>query len=84
MTSSRPQVSSNPSSRIGINPLVLVLYLYSDIKVDRFQGKVLVDNKVVGLDVPVSNTVFVKIREALDEAQADLRDPAVKLVSHLE
>jgi hypothetical protein len=67
-----------------INLLVLVLYLHSDIKVDRFQGKVLVDNKVVGLDVPVSNTVFVKIREALDEAQADLRDPAVKLVSHLE
>ena len=49
--------------------LVIVLHLNSKIKIDEVQTKVVVDKKVVGLEVPVSNTVLVKIREA----QVDLR-----------
>ena len=48
---------------------LLVLYLHGDIKVDNLQAKVSVDNKVVGLDIPVGNTEFVKKRDAPDEPQ---------------
>jgi len=58
--------------------LVLVLYLHSDIKVNDFQAKVAVNKKVVRLDIPVSDTEPVEIRETLDEAQADLNDLAFK------
>jgi len=63
-----------PSPPIAIDHLVLVLYLHSDIEVDNFLAKVPVDKKVFGLDVPVSDAELVKIRDALDEAPADLRD----------
>ncbi len=36
--------------------LILVLYPHRDIKVDHFRAKVLVNNKVMGLGVPVSDT----------------------------
>jgi hypothetical protein len=48
--------------------------LHSDIKVDRFQEKVPVDNEVVGLNVPVNDIELARIRDALDEASADLSD----------
>jgi hypothetical protein len=54
--------------------------LHSDIEVDNFLAKVPVDKKVFGLDVPVSDAELVKIRDALDEAPADLRDLPIKLV----
>jgi hypothetical protein len=60
--------------------LVLVLYLYSDIKVDYFDATVLVDKRVVWLDVHVSDTVLMKIRKALDEAPADLISLTIKFV----
>jgi len=59
---------------------LLVLYLYSDIKVDYFDATVLVDKKVVWLDVHESDTVLVKIREGLDEDPADLIGLAIKSV----
>jgi len=53
---------------LAIDLLVLVLYLHGDIEAYDFQAKVSADNKVVGLDIPVSNTVFVKKRDTPDEA----------------
>jgi hypothetical protein len=39
-----------------------------------------VDKKVIGLDVPVSSdTVLVKIREALDEAPSRLERPCFQV-----
>jgi hypothetical protein len=61
-----------------IDLLVLVLHSHRDIKIDDFQAKVPVDDKVVGLDIPVSDTAHVKIRDAFDEAQADLNNLAFK------
>jgi hypothetical protein len=52
-----------------VDLLVLVLYLHGDIKVDDFQAKVLVDEKVVGLDVPVSDTEFVRYARPLMRPQ---------------
>jgi hypothetical protein len=57
---------------LAIDHLVLAFYSHSEIEVDNFQGKVHVDNKVIGLDVTVSDTEPVKIRDALDEAPTDL------------
>jgi len=45
------------------------------IKVNDFQAKVAVNKKVVRLDIPVSDTEPVEIRETIDEARrADLND----------
>ncbi len=46
----------------------------SEIEIDDFQTEVLPDEKVVGFDIPMSNTVPVEICDALDEAPADLAD----------
>jgi hypothetical protein len=50
---------------LAIDHLVLVVYFHSNIEVHNFQAKVPVDNKVFGLDVPVGDTVLVKIRDTL-------------------
>lgn len=41
-----------------------------------FKQKVLVNKKVLGLNILVSDAELVKIREALDKTQADLNDLA--------
>ncbi len=62
-----------------VNLLIFVLYSQSDVEVNNFQTKILVDEKVLGFDVPVGDTVFVKVRKALDKARADLVDLVRKL-----
>ena len=52
--------------------------MHSDIEVDYFQGKIAVDNEVAGLNVPVTDKQLVEIRDALDEAPADLSDLPMK------
>jgi hypothetical protein len=87
----RPQAHRSASALIGpffsdqcsslttaIVLVVLVLYSHRDIKIDDFQAKV--DDKVVGLNVAVSNTALVKIRDTLNEAQADLNNLAFKFL----
>jgi len=55
-----------------IELLVLVLYSHCDVEVDNLQTEFFAENKVVRLDIPVGYMVLVKIRNALDKAQADL------------
>ena len=73
-----PDLGGYPSPRSALvtDLLVLVLHSHRDVKIDDFQTKVLfdIDNKVVRLDIPVSDTMPVKIREAFDEVPADLND----------
>jgi hypothetical protein len=64
---------------LTIDHLVLVAYFHSDIEVDDFQAKVPVDNEIFGPDVPVGDTVLVKICDTLDEAPADLSDLPIEL-----
>jgi hypothetical protein len=54
--------------------LVLIFNFDSDIKVNNLHAKVGVDKEVVRLDVPVRDTVFVKVCEAVDEAITELSD----------
>ena len=63
-----------------IDLLVLVLYSHCDIEVDNLQAEVFVEKKVVRLNIPVGYVVLVKIREALDEAQAELGNLAFSSV----
>ena len=62
---------------LAIDLLVLVLYSHCNVEVDNLQAEVFV-KKVVRLDIPVGYMVLVKIREALDEAPADLANLAFK------
>ena len=61
--------------------LVLVLDSNGDIKIDDFYAKVSVDEEVVELDVPMGDTELVKIRDALDEIIANLRDIVLNFVA---
>ena len=65
-----PHAHQSALIALVVDLFVLILY-HCGIKVDNFQAKVLVDEKVVGFDVPVGDTVFMKIRKSL-EAPADL------------
>ena len=60
--------------------LILVLHLYGNIKLRNFQTKVPIDKKVVRLDVPVSDTELVNMRETLDRALANLIDLSIKWI----
>jgi len=63
----------------------LVLYSHCNVEIDNLQAEVFIQEKVVRLDIPVGYMVLVKIREALDEAPADLGNLASKSVrSELE
>jgi hypothetical protein len=68
-------------SAIAIDLLVLVLYSHRDIKAYDFQSRL----KIIDFDItmrvkgiPVNDTVLLKIRQALDEAQAQLGSLAFK------
>jgi len=63
-----------------INLLVLIFNFHGDIKIDNLQAKIVVDKEVVRLDVPVRNTVLVKVCEAVDEAPAELSDLVGKFI----
>ena len=63
-----------------VDLLVLVLYSHGDIKVGDFQTEVPVNKKVIGLEVPVSDSKTVKKREAIDEGPADLNDTLAKFL----
>ena len=55
----------------------LVLYSHCDIEVDHLQAEGFIE-KVVWLNIPVRDAVLVKIRQALDETQADLGNLAFR------
>jgi hypothetical protein len=51
--------------------------LDSDVEIDDLKTEMLLaDEEVVGFDIPMGDTVFVEICEALNEAPADLVDVA--------
>jgi hypothetical protein len=62
-----------------IDLLVFVLHLQGNVEIDDFQAKVLVQEKIVGLDVPVSDAQPVQICEALDEPPTNSGGLAIKL-----
>jgi hypothetical protein len=59
--------------------LILTLYLQSDIKIDNLQTKCAIDEKIVGLDIPMGDTKPMKMPEAFDEALTELIDLAREL-----
>jgi len=63
-----------------MNLLIFILDFHRDIEINDFQTKAPVDDKIVGLDIPVSDTEPVKIRDALDETPADLNNLAFNLL----
>jgi len=62
-----------------IDLLILVLYSHCGVEVGDYQAEVfVVDKKVVRLNISMGDTVLVKIREALDQAQAELGNLAFR------
>jgi len=63
-----------------IDLLILILHLQSDIEVNNLQTKGLINEKIVGLDVPMGNRKPMKIPEAFDEVFAESIDLARELL----
>jgi len=57
-----------------IDLLILILHLQCDIEVNNLQTKGLINEKIVGLDVPMGDRKPMKIPEAFDEAFAESMD----------
>jgi len=66
-------VLSNALFRTVIDLLVVVLYSRREIKIDDFQAEVLVDKMIVGFDIPMSDTVLVKIRDVSESEELQLK-----------